>query len=107
MKEGIKIKKTNQGTMYIVGDNKFRIVQNSENEFIVQRLFKTTKNEGRFWGRRTIVSEEWKKVYKDGEKYVSLALSDEVITSGRFKPFDTLESAIKWIEDFSKYPIYH
>jgi hypothetical protein len=103
MSKEIRIEKTEQCTIYSVGiSDKFRIVQNSDDEFIIQKLFKETETKGYLWWKKTSSWDEWKKVCTKGHKHFNLGYSLQ-----KFKTYNTLEDAIKWIYDYNKYPIYH
>lgn len=87
-----------------VSSSDFRIVERCENEFYIQKLIKKTMTSGFWWWRKTKEEEEWKRVTKYGKEsliypYFS-KISDLVY-------FTTKEEAVKWIEDFHKYPVYH
>lgn len=106
MSKEIRIEKTAQGTIYSVGiSDKFRIVQNSDNEFIIQKLFKETETKGCLWWKKTSSWDEWKRVDKNGQKYYN-SIGYRIHISN-YEQFKTLDEAIKWIEDYNKYPIYH
>ena len=103
MSKEIRIEKTEQCTIYSVGiSDKFRIVQNSDDEFIIQKLFKETETKGYLWWKKTSSWDEWKRVCTKGYKYFNIGYSLQ-----KFKTYKTLEEAVKWIEDYNKYPIYH
>lgn len=105
MSKEIRIEKTEQCTIYSVGiSDKFRIVQNSDDEFIIQKLFKETETKGYLWWKKTSSWDEWKRVDKNGQKYYSIFC---ISNYDQFKTYKTLEKAVKWIEDYNKYPIYH
>lgn len=107
MSKEIRIEKTEQCTIYSVGiSDKFRIVQNSDNKFIIQKLFKKTQTKGYLWWKKTTNSEEWKRVDKNGRKYY-IGLHINISNVDRFRTYKTLDKAIKWITDYNKYPIYH
>lgn len=95
----IKIEQTEQFTIYIVGNNKFRIVQIHDLEFIIQKLYKKTITEGCLWWEKTITTHKWHRVDINGKKY-------NIENYDQFLIYNTLEKAIKWIEDYNKYPIY-
>ena len=105
MSKEIRIEKTEQCTIYSVGiSDKFRIVQNSDDEFIIQKLFKETETKGYLWLKKTSSWDEWKRITTDGQKLVIISYYSN---DTRLKTYKTLEEAIKWIEDYNKYPIYH
>jgi hypothetical protein len=105
MSKEIKIEKTEQCTIYSVGiSDKFRIVQNSDDKFIIQKLFKKTETKGYLWWKKRISWDEWKRVDKNGQKYYRIRY---ISNYDKFKTYKTLEKAVKWIEDYNKYPIYH
>jgi hypothetical protein len=104
----IRIEKTEQCTIYSVGiSDKFRIVQNSDNEFIIQKLYKETETKGYLWWKKTSSWDEWKRVDKNGQKYYSIGYRIPISNYDQFKTYKTLDKAKKWIEDYNKYPIYH
>ena len=108
MSKEIRIEKTEQCTIYSVGiSDKFRIVQSSDNEFIIQKLYKETDTKGYLWWKKTSSWDEWKRVDKNGQKYYSISYRIHISNYDQFKTYKTLEKAIKWIEDYNKYPIYH
>jgi hypothetical protein len=108
MNKEIKIEKTEQCTIYVVGvSDKYRIVQNSDDQFIIQKLYKETQTKGYLWWKKTTTSEVWKSVDKNGMKYYSVGIRIHISNSHLFKTYKTLEKAVKWIEDYNKYPIYH
>lgn len=108
MSKEIKIVKTKQCTIYIDGiSDKYRIVQNSDEQFIIQKLYKETQTKGCLWWKKTTNSEDWKSVDKNGIEYYSVGIRIHISNYDQFKTYKTLEKAIKWIEDFNKYPIYH
>ncbi|MBT7493501.1 MAG: hypothetical protein HN704_18030 [Bacteroidetes bacterium] len=108
MNKEIKIEKTEQCTIYVVGvSDKYRIVQNSDDQFIIQKLYKETQTKGYLWWKKTTTSEVWKSVDKNGMKYYSVGIGIHISNSHLFKTYKTLEKAVKWIEDYNKYPIYH
>lgn len=103
MSKEIRIEKTKQCTIYSVGiSDKFRIVQNSDDEFIIQKLFKETETKGYLWWKKTSSWDEWKRVCTKGHKNFNFGYSLQ-----KFKTYSTLDDAIKWIKDYNKYPIYH
>ena len=105
MSKEIRIEKTEQCTIYSVGiSDKFRIVQNSDDGFIIQKLFKETETQGYLWWKKTSSWDEWKRVDKNGQKYYSIGY---ISNYDQFKTYKTLEKAVKWIDDYNKYPIYH
>ena len=104
----VKIKKTDGCTIYFVGiRDRFRIKQISDNKFIIQKQFKETEAKGYLWWKDTHTWNEWKRVDKNGEKYYSRGRHIHISNANRFKTYKTLDKAIKWIEDYNKYPIYH
>lgn len=108
MSNKIRIEKRLEFTIYHVGEDKFRIVQNSEQEFVINKLFKREIKTGFFPPKKTICIHEWVKCDKDGNKIYSYAGLGTYITNvHRFTVYKSLEEAIKWIEDYSKYPINH
>jgi len=108
MGKEIRIEKTEQCTIYSVGiSDKFRIVQNSDDEFIIQKLFKETETKGYLWWKKTSSWHEWKRVDKNGQKYYRKGHKIRISNYDKFKTYKTLEKAVKWIEDYNKYPIYH
>ena len=108
MNKEIRIEKTKQCTIYIVGiSDKYRIVQNSDDEFIIQKLYKESQNKGYLWWKKTTNSEDWKRVDKDGQKYYSFGMHIHISNADRFRTYKTLDKAVKWIEDYNKYPIHH
>jgi len=103
MSKEIKIEITEQCTIYIVGvSDKFRIVQNRDNEFVIQKLFYRTQTKGYLWWKKTKILDKWKRVDKNGHIYYNI-----LSKINDFKTYKTLDKAIKWIEDYNKYPIYH
>jgi hypothetical protein len=106
--EEIRIEQTEQCTIYILGiSDKFRIVQNSDEEFIIQKLFKVTQTKGNWWWKKTSILDEWKRVDKNGEKYYYIGYDIRISNYDKFKTYKTLYKAMKWIEYYNKYPIYH
>ena len=108
MNKEVKIEKNKQCNIYSVGvSDKFRIVQNSDEEFIIQKLYKESQTKGYLWWKKTTNSEEWKRVDVNGWKYYNIGY--KIMRSNRddFKTYKTLDKAVKWIEDYNKYPIYH
>mgnify|MGYP003644538630 FL=1 len=108
MSKEIRIEKTKQCTIYIVGiSDKYRVVQNSDDEFIIQKLFKETETKGYLWWKKTTNSEDWKRVDKNGQKYYKRVYKIQISNYYQFKTYKTLDKAVKWIEDYNKYPIHH
>lgn len=108
MSKEIKIEKTEQCTIYVVGvSDKYRIVQNSDDQFIIQKLYKETQTKGYFWRKKTTTSKVWKGVDKNGNKYWSGGRHFHISNIDLFKTYKTLKKAEKWIKDYAKYPIYH
>jgi len=108
MSKEIKIEKTKQCTIYIVGiSDKYRIVQKSDDQFIIQKQFKETETKGYLWWKEISSCDEWKRVDKKGQKYYNVGYRISISNYDQFKTYKTLEKAIKWIEDINKYPIYH
>ena len=108
MSKEIRIQKTKQCTIYIVGiSDNYRIVQNSDEEFIIQKLYKETQTKGYLWWKKRSSSEEWKRVDKNGQKYYKRVYKIHTSNYYQFKTYKTLEKAVKWIEDYNKYPIHH
>ena len=107
MSKEIKIEKTEQCTIYVVGvSGKFRIKQKSDNKFIIQKLFKKTQTKGCLWYKKTTTKEEWEDSDEYGREYFSYKYG--LISNNHcFKTYKTFNKAIKWIEDYNKYPIYH
>ena len=106
MSKQIRIEKTEQCTIYSVGiSDKFRIVQYGDDEFIIQKLFKETETKGYLWWKKTSSWDEWKRVDKNGQKYYNIRY--RISNYDKFKTYKTLEKAVKWIEGYNKYPIYH
>ena len=90
MSKQIKIEITEQCTIYIVGvSDKFRIVQNSNDVFIIQKLFKRTQTTGYLWLKKTNILDEWKRVCTKGYKYFNIGYSLQ-----KFKTYKTLEEAL-------------
>ena len=108
MSKEIRIEKTKQCTIYIVAiSDKYRVVQNSDDEFIIQKLFKETETKGYLWWKKTTNSEDWKRVDKNGQKYYKRVYKIHISNYYQFKTYKTLDKAVKWIEDYNKYPIHH
>ena len=108
MSKEIRIEKTKQCTIYIVGiSDKYRVVQNSDDGVIIQKLFKETETKGYLWWKKTTNSEDWKRVDKNGQKYYKRVYKRHTSNYYQFKTYKTLDKAVKWIEDYNKYPIYH
>ncbi len=104
----MKIEKTNDYTVYIVSDNeKFRIKQTKENVFVIQRLFKVVETKGYLWWKKTTSSYKWESVDNYGQALYNSCIEIYIINLKHSKSYSTLEDAIKWIEDYSKYPVYH
>ena len=104
----IKIEITDKCTIYVAGvSDKYRIVQNSDDQFIIQKLYKETQTEGYLWWKKTSRFEVWRSVDKNGNKYYSIGIHIHISNIDLFKTYKTLEKAEKWIEDYVKYPIYH
>tara|TARA_B100000780_G_C21065087_1_gene428244 strand:+ start:633 stop:956 length:324 start_codon:yes stop_codon:yes gene_type:complete len=104
----IKIEKTDKCTIYVAGvSDKFRIVQKSDDQFIIQKLYKETQTKGCLWWKKTTNSEDWKSVDKNGVKYYSVGIRIHISNDHLFKEYKNLDKAIKWITDYNKYPIYH
>ena len=87
-----------------VSSSVFRIVERCENEFYIQKLIKKTITTGFWWWRKTKEEEEWKRVTKYGKE---LIISPYFSNISDLVYFTTKEEAVKWIEDFYKYPVYH
>lgn len=103
MSKEIRTEKNEQCTIYSVGiSDKFRIVQNSDDEFVIEKLYKETETKGYLFWKKTYTLNKWKKVCTKGYKRYNSGYSLQT-----FKTYKTLEKAIKWIEDYNKYPIYH
>ena len=102
----IKIEETEKFTIYNVGNiDKYRIVEYSDNRFIIQKLYKRQKTKGYLWWKENYGYNEWERVDQNGEKYYSLFHLSSL--NSEFKVYKTLNKAIKWIENINKYPIYH
>ena len=108
MNKEIKIEVIDDFTVYIVNNvERFRIVQNNENEFIIQKEYITTKVIKFLWRKKIITHTDWKRVDKDGVKYYSIGTYVRRTNNDNFKIYKTFDKAVKWIEDYNKYPIYH
>jgi hypothetical protein len=109
MSKKIRIEKTEQCTIYSVGiSDKFRVLQNSDEEFIIQKLFKETETKRDFlWWKKTSSWDEWKRVDENGQKYYYIGYYIPISNYCQFKTYKNLDKAIKWIYDYNKYPIYY
>ena len=104
----IRITKTSKETIYSIGNfDKFRIVEVAENQFVIERLFKSRVKKGILWWKKENVYYQWKRINKYGNsEYVSLYVP-KINNLDSFITYKSKEKAIKWIEDYVKYPIYH
>ena len=87
-----------------VSSSDFRIVESYKNEFYIQKLIKETKKTGYLWWKKTEKIERWARVTKLGQE---LIISMYYSNFEDLLSFTTKQQAVKWIEDFHKYPIYH
>lgn len=86
----------------------FRVAQEYENEFYVERYFEEIYTMTLFGivVRKQDLSQ-WRKVNKYGRRMLSygrLGITEKVQEAVRFK---TYEEAFNFIADFVEYPIYH
>ena len=103
----MKIDKTQGFTIFSINkDDKFRIVQESEKEFVVKKLFARTVINGYFWWVKSTFNE-WRTIDCNGDRYYELGMSRQITNEHLFKKYNTLDKAIKWIKDYEKYPINH
>ena len=82
----------------------FRILQNAEDEFIVEKLFVVTETRGMLWWKKYIKKKEWRRCDNMGRH---LHFGATWTNLSQFETYGTLEEAKKWIKDYAKYPIYH
>ena len=96
----MEIEKTENFTIYKVDSEKFRIVQESDKEFVIEKLCKNKETKGILWWKKTREWEVWRNVDIKGHFYFRYSVQT-------FKKYKTLGKAIKWIQDYEKYPVTH
>lgn len=99
------------GTIYFLDSFKdglqeaFRIKQLSDNEFIIEKPFLIEKTKKSFWKTTTTKKVEWKEVDTKGRKLYLSRVNYYFNNLSQFKIYETKQKAIKWIEEYEKYPI--
>jgi hypothetical protein len=104
MKKTLNTETKPESCLASVSGSDFRVVERCENEFYIQKLIKETKKSGFLWWKKTEEIERWERVTKLGHR---LIISIYFSNMCDLVYYTTKEEAIKWIEDFHKYPIYH
>ena len=103
MKKTKELNQKKQCDIHVVSSsNNFLIRQISEKEFIIYKKFKQETTKGYLWWKKTIISEEYKRIDKYGRKLFIrrwLTNFDDLIT------FKSKKKAEKWIANYNKYPI--
>ncbi len=108
MSKEIRLEKTEQCTIYIVGiSDKYRIVQTGEESYIVEGLFKETRIKGYLWWKKKISENKWTRVDKYGNKRYAIYGRITLNNFSDLVTYKTKYGAENWIKTHKEYPIYH
>ncbi len=84
----------------------FKIVEVSENEFIVYKKYIDKKTIGYLWWEKTINIDSWERITKKGER---LSFNNYIFQIQTYDliEYTNIEEARKFIKDVNKYPKKH